>query len=295
MTSTLGSASHDDSLTIPALDGFPLGATLFRAGTAAAPLVIIAAATAVKRAYYAAFAEFLRSRGFHALTFDYRGVGDSRPKTLTGFHAEMHQWGELDLAGVIKWVTDEIKPQRTLLVGHSIAGQIFPLANNNHLVNAAYFVASQTGYLKLWKGKEFFLAATLWHLAIPFTTSVFGYFPGRVLGNAEDLPSGVVREWARWSLHPDYILSHGSDVREKFARVRIPLKFLSFTDDRLMAPRPAVEIIRSWYGSESKEHRRIDPKEIGVRGIGHFGFFKAHFTATLWQEALVWLQRHAVE
>jgi len=61
-----------------------------------------------------------------------------------------------------------------------------------------HFVASQSGYWKLWSGKERMMVFALWHLAIPIATAWLGYFPGWMLGNAEDIPSGVAREWARW-------------------------------------------------------------------------------------------------
>jgi predicted alpha/beta hydrolase len=282
-----------EKLTIPALDGFRLAATLFRAPYDDVPLVIIAAATAVKRSYYEKFAQFLARNGFHALTFDYRGIGDSRPENLKGFHAKLHEWGMLDLAGVINWVVAGPAPGRILLVGHSVGAQILPLAENNHHIHAAYFVASQSAYWKLWNGKERAMVFTLWHFSLPLATKLFGYFPGWVLGNAEDLPAGVAREWARWARHPDYILSHDPGVRGKFQRIHIPLKFVSFTDDALIAPKRAVQAIAGWFGSTDKAHRHIHPKEIGVTAIGHFGFFRESFRDTLWREALTWLKARA--
>lgn len=279
-----------ENIGISAVDDFLLGATLFRAPYEAAPLVIIAAATAVKRGYYEKFARFLVQHGFHALTFDYRGIGDSRPARLKGFRAEMHEWGELDLAGVIDWATEVLAPPQILYVGHSVAGQIFPLAKNNHRISAAYFVASQSGYWKLWRGKGRIMVFALWYLSIPIATALFGYFPGLLLGNAEDIPAGVAREWARWGRRPDYILSYTQDIRSQFAAVQIPLKFVSFTDDVLIAPQHAVETIASWYGSANKEHLPLRPQQIGVKHIGHFGFFRESFKNSLWQDALTWLQ-----
>ncbi|MCI0691802.1 alpha/beta fold hydrolase [candidate division KSB1 bacterium] len=291
--SDIENAIEKENLTISAVDGFRLAATLFRGRTDDEPLAIIAAATAVQRSYYEKFAQFLAQNGFHALTFDYRGIGSSRPENHKGFHAEMHEWGALDLAGVIDWITAVVAPSQILLVGHSVAGQIFPFAKNNHRVSAAYFVASQSAYWKLWNGKERATVFALWHFSIPLATKLFGYLPGWVLGNGEDLPAGVAREWARWARHPDYLLSHDVSVWKKFQRVNIPLKFMSFTDDALIAPKRAVQAIASWYGSADKEYRHIHPKEIGAKAIGHFGFFRESFRETLWQEALAWLKTRA--
>ncbi|NUO83714.1 alpha/beta fold hydrolase [candidate division KSB1 bacterium] len=281
-----------ENLFIAAADGFRLAATLFRASHADAPLVIIAAATAVKRGYYEKFARFLAQHGFHALTFDYRGIGGSRPARLKGFHAEMHEWGELDLAGVIDWATEFLAPPQILYVGHSVAGQILPLAKNHYRVRAAYLVASQSGYWKLWNGKERMMVFALWYLSIPLATALFGYFPGWMLGNAEDIPAGVAREWARWGRRTNYLLSHTRDTRSKFAAVQIPLKFVSFTDDPLIAPQRAVATLASWYGSANKEQVHLRPDQIGVKAIGHFGFFRETFQETLWRDAMAWLKAH---
>ncbi len=282
-----------ENLFIAAADGFRLAATLFRAAHADAPLVIIAAATAVKRGYYEKFARFLAQHGLHALTFDYRGIGGSRPARLKGFRAEMHEWGELDLAGVIDWATEVLAPPQILYVGHSVAGQILPLAKNHRRVSAAYLVASQSGYWKLWNGKERMMVFALWYLSIPIATALFGYFPGWMLGNAEDIPAGIAREWARWGRRPEYLLSHARDTQSKFAAVQIPLKLVSFADDALIAPQRAVATIASWYGSTNKEHMHLHPIQIGVKAIGHFGFFRESFRDALWRDAVAWLQERA--
>ncbi len=95
--------SHD--ITIPADDGFPLAATLFEPSQArtGVPLVVVGAATAVPRRYYGQFAAFLAAHGHPAITFDYRGVSQSRPKSLVGFDARMRDWGERDCKGVLAW------------------------------------------------------------------------------------------------------------------------------------------------------------------------------------------------
>ncbi|HAN84745.1 MAG TPA: alpha/beta hydrolase, partial [Micrococcus luteus] len=65
-----------------ARDGFVLAARHLAPMTtppaSPAGTVVIASATGVKATYYRRYAEFLASHGFHAVTFDYRGVGESR-------------------------------------------------------------------------------------------------------------------------------------------------------------------------------------------------------------------------
>lgn len=117
----------DRGLRLPARDGFKLAATLYeprgRGEWGHETLVLISSATAVPRSYYDGFARFLAGRGFAVLTYDYRGIGESRPRSLRGFRAAMHRWGEEDLAGAIDWACHHVQPARLLSVGHSVGGQ----------------------------------------------------------------------------------------------------------------------------------------------------------------------------
>ena len=103
-----------DDITFPAADGYLLGATLFlpRAG-ARHHAVLINSATAVPRKIYRGFAAYLARRGCAVLTYDYRGIGDSRqravtgynqPKSLVGFKATMADWAALDVTAAVAWM-----------------------------------------------------------------------------------------------------------------------------------------------------------------------------------------------
>ena len=78
-----------DDITFPAIDGYLLGATLFLPRGAKRHAVLISSATAVPRKIYKSFAGYLARRGYAVLTYDYRGIGDSRQKSLVGFKASM--------------------------------------------------------------------------------------------------------------------------------------------------------------------------------------------------------------
>lgn len=278
-------------LELPAADGFPLAATLFEpaAGSATAS-VLLTSATAVPRRYYRPFAAFLAAAGFRVLTFDYRGIGGSRPKSLRGFEASMHQWAEQDADGAARWLRDRFPEEPLVLVGHSFGGQGFGLMETSCAFQAALFVAVQSGYWRHWHSLGRPGMWLLWHLVIPAVTALFGYFPGWLMGLSEDLPLGVAREWAHWGRDPDYLLRDGHLAWERrYAAVHLPILALSFSDDGY-APGPAVEQILSFYPNAEVEHRHLEPAGAGARAIGHFGFFRERFRETLWQQSLDWLR-----
>ena len=111
------------NLSIAAVDGFSLAASLWNEDSAS-PTLVLSGATGVSRRFYTDFAAFLAAAGYRVLTFDFRGIGDSRPRSLRGFAASMRNWGELDLAGVLGWCADRHPRAPLLLVGHSAGGQM---------------------------------------------------------------------------------------------------------------------------------------------------------------------------
>ncbi|HVR98757.1 MAG TPA: alpha/beta fold hydrolase [Thermoanaerobaculia bacterium] len=283
----------DSSLRLPAADGFRLAATLYEPGEIGQngdAVVLINPATAAPRGYYDAFARFLAGRGFSVLTYDYRGMGESRPRSLRGFKARMRDWGEQDMAGMVDWTVRHLQPSRLLVVGHSVGGQIVGLAENNGKVDALLGVAAQNGYYGHWPASARFGLALRWYLMVPAVSLLFGYVPGR-LGIKEDLPGGVAREWAAWCRRPGFLLEGHEERRRGFDRFTRPILAYSFADDGY-APRPAVESLLGLYRNASVTHHHIAPGEAGG-AIGHFGFFKERFRATLWQDAAQWLEEQA--
>jgi predicted alpha/beta hydrolase len=276
---------------IPARDGFILSASVFgpSARTSSRGTVIINSATAVLRSYYEPFAGFLAEHGFRVVTYDYRGIGGSRPARLRGFRARMRDWGELDFAGVLAWNDAQTRGEAPIVVGHSVGGQIVGLADNNRDIAALLLVGAQSGHFAHFAPPQRLQVLALWFGIIPSLTATLGYLPGFALGG-EDLPAGVAREWARWGRRPGYIVG-GADARrtEGFARFSGPLLSLSFTDDTY-APRAAVDALLNLYTGATRTSLHLSPADAGVRSLGHFGFFRRAHRDTLWQRALDWIQ-----
>jgi predicted alpha/beta hydrolase len=267
-------------LRIEAEDGFSLAARSFDPAGAPRGTVLIHGATAVPQTYYARFAGYLAKHGLRAVTYDYRGVGFSRPSSLRGFKASMTSWARLDAASMQRAIADET----TVIVGHSFGGQLLGLADEVHRAAGAVLVGSQLPSIGDFPVAE---RPAMWlklHVGIPALTRAFGYLPGGA-GLGTDLPAGVAREWARWLAQPGYLLGSHADAAERFARFDRPVLMYSFTDDDF-APKPSVEKLIGVLRSAHVAHRRIAPADLGLERIGHFGFFRDGFRDALWGEAL---------
>lgn len=227
-------------------------------------------AAAVPSGYYRRFAEFLARHGLRALTYDYRGVGRSRPARLRGFRASMSDWAKLDASAAHGLVRSLYPGEPVATVGHSFGGQLIGLLPEAREVRGSLLVGSQLGYYGHWGALDRLRLGFIWRAMVPTLTASFGYLPGRA-GLGEDLPRGVAEEWAKWCSSPDYLISHQPEARERFARFDKPLLFYGFVDDDF-APRRAVDALLARFPSGSLDHRRVAPRELGAQAISHFGF-----------------------
>jgi len=169
-----------------------------------------------------------------------------------------------------------------VVVGHSFGGQAPGLAANRSRLAAAVLVAAQSGFWGHWPAPQKYLYAMLWWWWFPAVTRLCGYYPGSLLGTGEDLPRGVMLEWARWCRTPDYL----GDWRGHGA-FSAPLLAIGLADDPY-APPPAVAALCDRYGSADRTRQLVSPADIGLRRIGHFGFFRPE-SASLWPRVGDWV------
>ena len=286
---------HHHQILTP--DQFPLTATSYGDSHTAHAGVLIVPAMGVEQHYYAAFAKFLADAGYYVVTFDYRGMGASRPaqfrRSLRGFDTSVKIWAERDCAAMVDFMGNALGRRPLLWIGHSLGGQILALVPNRERVHAMVTVATGSGYWRENAARLRLIVWWLWYVVVPVSLRLFGYFPGRALKKVGDLPRGVMQQWRDWCLHPEYVVGHeGDGMRRRFAEVTTPILSVSFTDDEFMSKRN-TESLHGFYAGAPREMRRIAPHEIGVRRIGHFGFFRKRFAESLWPQVRQWLGRHA--
>ena len=287
-----------DDITIPASDGYKLGATLFLPRGAKRHAVLISSATAVPRKIYRGFAGYLARRGCAVLTYDYRGIGDSRlravegynqPKSLSGFKANMTDWAMLDAASVVSWMRERYHTLPLGYVGHSFGGQALGLLGNNSEISRALLIAAQAGYWKLMTSPERYRVYALMNFVGAPLTRALGYAPGWT-GIGEDLPRDVFLQWTGWVNSPRYMFDDAKlAALANFGKFKGAMRALCISDDP-WATRPAVEMLCAGFTAAKPEIIRVTPGDVGVGKIGHFGFFRADHRDTLWRGAAEWLQ-----
>lgn len=275
---------------IEAPDGHPIAVTLFYPNRPAGLSVLIGSATGAPRRYYRNFASHLAARGCTVLSFDYRGIGDSIDPMLPGGALRFRDWGLQDMPAALD-LLHEIAPGHPIVaVGHSAGGQMLGLLPNNDRLAAAVTVGSQLGHWGYWPSFSWrWRMRAITVLSMPLTVRSFGRLPGIFMGGVS-LPAGIALEWARWCGHPHYYLDErGAPHATTFSQMRAPVRLYAISDDHFYAPASAVAALQRRFTPGSAELVVRQPKDWGLREVGHFGFFRTTMPRSAWDEVIDWL------
>jgi predicted alpha/beta hydrolase len=271
-------------------EGRTIGCTVWKTKNAHIT-VLISPAMGITRKFYTPFAEYLCSCGYQVIAFDYYGMFASKdgPKV-----SRLTDWGHKDLSTVISFAQNLSPEHRIMLVGHSIAGQIFPLAINHKVVQAACFVASQSASYQFWEGKEKRLVQLFWKVVVPACLFLFRKLPGWAYGGKRALHPGIARDWQHWGSSNTQKAPWILEARKACNTVTTSTMFISISDDLLFAPPKAVEALYQHYGPPQKNYYALQAGENGYTTIGHFDFFKKSH-APLWTTISDWFAQNIAE
>lgn len=279
-------------ISISCQDGVVLGAHLWLAETKRPEgSVIINPATGVLARYYHRYAQFLTRHGFDVLTFDYRGIGQSRPNQLRGSGYRWREWGEQDFDAAVRWLAANRRNGSLMVVGHSIGGFLPGLAESAGKIDRMLTVGAQYAWWGDYMPRRRLGLFAKWHIAMPVVTALYGYFPGRRLGWLEDLPAGVANEWSfrRRRFELNHPRAEREDVLRRMAAVSAPILAVVVSDDELGTV-PAIRRALGYYTGAQRATVLLKPADLGRDKIGHFALFHDSHMAGFWTDTLSWLR-----
>lgn len=276
-----------NSIAVTTKDDVTLAAYHFSATGKCIAKIIIAPAMGAAQSYYQHIASWLTKQGFDVITFDYRGMGESRRQHLKHYKNDILDWATLDCSAILAQVIKQNNDTPIYWIGHSLGGQIFPLIDQIEKVSKVITVASGTGY---WRHNAPQLKRKIWwfwFLIVPLSLRVYGYFPGKRIGMVGDLPKPVMQQWRRWCMHPKYCVGVESDeIKNRFSKIEMPIRSLAIDDDEMLSSKN-IQAMFSLFGSQDKVLTTLVPEELGVKRIGHLGFFREEFANSLWTKTLL--------
>ncbi len=289
-------------LRLRAPDGFELGAVLWEpvprepsSGTAARRAVVLHGGAGIAAARYRHFAAYLAGEGIPVLTYDYRGIGLSRPASLRGFAATVEDWSEFDSAAAVAAMRSRFPHAEIVGLAHSVGALLFGGAANAADQSRVVLVSGHTGYYGDYDWRYRLPMALVWHGVMPALARVAGYFPASRLGLGEDLPAGIALQWAgRWSGEVRPAGKGPAEHRtrillDRCAALAMRAVLVSVADDAFATPR-STERLLSYYPRLAIGKRIVfSPADAGISRIGHFGLFSRR-GAALWPRLLAEIQ-----
>lgn len=249
-------------------------------------LLLINSATGVKQQIYFSFAKYLREKGFTVITYDYRGIGESKPAKMKGFEASMRIWGTQDFESVTNYILDKFPAYEKFCLGHSVGALIIGMSKNSGIFKKLIFVATQDAYLGNLKWNVAIAGLVGFGIAVPLTTTIFGYFPAHRFGLGESLPKGVAYDWQTLILNKRSTSKLYDQIEDDFSKKLNQKTFIIHADDDLWITKKGMEsLMNNVYPHLQKTYREIKVSESEKGEIGHVNFFRS-YNKKLWQMVL---------
>jgi predicted alpha/beta hydrolase len=279
---------------LSAADGCELGGILYSVPAAPLPrqVAVLHTGAGIDQLRYRYFAHFLADAGIPTLTYDYRGIGASRPPRLRGFVATMEDWAEHDCASAIGWLRMRFPHAEIVGIAHSIGALLQGAAPNATQQALVLMIGAHTGYHGDYRAGYRWPMRIMWHALMPALARMAGYFPGRMLRLGDDIPRGVALQWAgrrSGDLRTDpgeTGLGRRSRLLDRCARVGYPVRTVLASDDAFATPASVKRLLSYYPRVRVLEQLLVTPQDAGVERLGHFGYFRRRPGAVLWPRLL---------
>jgi predicted alpha/beta hydrolase len=278
-----------ESVAFTAADGYPLGGTLYRRDDGSRPRIVVlfVCGGGIKAHHYRYFCTFLAASGFPTLAFDYRGVGQSKRGSLRELTAGFEDWAEYDTAAALGVLRKRFPSADVASVAHSIGGALVMAAPNSAEISQHVLIGPHTGYHGDFHTASRYAMIALYLLVMPPLSRALGYFPARLFGLPDDLPKQVALQWSGRT-RPQLLdtLKHWDRVRamalnDNAKRARGPALVLSIADDPWTSELAVRRLLFFAPGLSPVRHA-IEPRDVGLRKLGHWGFFRRASARHLW-------------
>lgn len=286
--------SKAKEIKITCSDGFILGGSLFEVEKPKAA-IMLGPATGIKRNIYQAFAGFLAENGYTVLTFNNRGIGDSKGAHINEGEPSLLKWGKLDMTAALEYLKEAYPDKEYHLIGHSAGGQLPGLMENALELKSIFNVASSSGSMSTLSGGFRLQSLFFLNFFIPLSNFLFGKTNSQWVGMGEPLPKKVASDWSRWCNGKGYVqVDLDTKIKEHHYReMELAALWIHPTDDEIANFENVKDMIRVFPNMKA-QIKTLDPKDHGLKEIGHMKFFHPK-NQVLWKYALDWFDQFYLE
>ncbi|GGG56933.1 alpha/beta hydrolase family protein [Epilithonimonas arachidiradicis] len=269
------------SINILTEDNYSLSTHLFEPENSNGKLLLINSATGVKQQIYFSFAQFFSEQGFTVMTYDYRGIGQSKPDKMKGFEASMRIWGTKDYKAVTSYIKINFPDYQKFCLGHSVGALILGMNGDSELFNEFIFVGTQNAFVGNLKFKTKIEAYLGFGIAQPLSTRLLGYFPANWFGLGESLPLGTAFDWRTLILNKKSTNKLLEKVDDFSRNLTQKVFVIRAEDDVWLTEKGVKSLLENTYPNLKPTYRIIKTSESEKGEIGHINFFRS-YNKKLW-------------
>ena len=270
-----------EKLIITTKDQYQLSAHIFKPEKSNEKIILINSATGVKQQVYFSFAQFFAEQGFTVITYDYRGIGLSKPEKMRNFKASMRTWGSKDFKRLTEFILENFPDYQKFCLGHSVGALIIGMNENSKVFERFIFVATQNAFIGNLKWKTKLEAFLGFGFAQPFFSELFGYFPAHWFGLGESLPKNCAYDWRTLILNRKstgkLLLKTNDYSKELNQKVLV----LYAEDDVWLTDKGVKSLLNDVYPNLKPDYRFLQTSESEKGEIGHVNFFRS-YNKKLW-------------
>lgn len=263
-------------------DHYSLAAHLFEPQISNQKVLLINSATGVKQQIYFSVAQFFADHGFTVITYDYRGIGLSKPHKMRGFEASMRVWGTTDYKSLTDYIKSNFEDYKKYCLGHSVGALILGMNPDSEIFEEFIFVGTQNAFVGNLRLKTKIEAYLGFGIVQPLFTVLLGYFPASWFGLGESLPSGSAFDWRILILNKkstNNLLEKSADFSKK---LRQKVLVIWAEDDAWLTEKGVKSLLENTYANLRPTYRHIYTSESEKGEIGHVNFFRS-YNRKLWK------------
>lgn len=270
-----------EKLILTTEDQVTLTAHLFKPERDNGKLLLINSATGVKQQVYFSFASYFREQGFTVITYDYRGIGLSKPKNMRGFQGSMRLWGSKDYKTITQYIKSAFKEYKKYCLGHSVGALILGMNEDSNIFEEFVFVGTQNAFVGNLKGRTKVEAYLGFGIAQPLTTSLLGYFPAHWFGLGESLPKNCAYDWRTLILNKKSTNKLLEKIDDFSKNLTQKVFVIRAEDDIWLTEKGVLSLLNNTYSNLKPTYRLIAASESDKNEIGHINFFRS-YNSKLW-------------
>ncbi|WET00178.1 alpha/beta hydrolase [Chryseobacterium arthrosphaerae] len=265
-----------EKLILTTEDHASLAVHLFKPEKSNGKLLLINSATGVRQQVYFSFASYFSEQGFTVITYDYRGIGLSKPKDMRGFHSSMRIWGSRDYKTMTQYIRTNFPEYRKYGLGHSVGALILGMNEYSTMFEEFIFVGTQNAFVGNLRLKTKIEAYLGFGIVQPLTTSLLGYFPAHWFGLGESLPKNCAYDWRTLILNrksTNRLLEKIEDYSKKLTQNVFVIRA---EDDVWLTEKGVLSLLNNTYPNLKPKYRLVKTSESDKKEIGHINFFRSY-------------------